>query len=84
MESEKPTNPHGTMISQDDLIAYLVGAMQRIESQLASDEPPLWAKRLIGELSHRIISLEGEVQKIKLTCAAKHSNGNGQLKLPLI
>ena len=82
MDSDKPTNPNGMMITQEDILSYLVGAMQRIESQLASDEPPPWAIRLFGEMSVRINSLETEVQKIKTTCASKH--GNGQLKLPLI
>jgi hypothetical protein len=83
MDSDKPTDPNGMAITQEDVLSYLVGAMQRIESQLASDEPPPWAKRLFGELAGRISVLEEEVQKIKVTCSAKHSNGS-QLKLPLI
>ena len=84
MDSDKPTDPHGTIISQEDILAYLVGAMQRIESQLASDEPPPWAKKLLGDLTQRISSLETEVQNIRSTCSSRHSNGQGQLKLPLV
>jgi hypothetical protein len=82
MDSDKPTDPHIGMITQEDLLAYLVGAMQRIEMQLASEAPPPWANRLFLELSKKISSLETEVSKIKSTCAARHGNGHGgQLKL---
>ncbi|MCK9567567.1 hypothetical protein M0R72_01295 [Candidatus Pacearchaeota archaeon] len=89
-DSELPTNPNGPMISQDDVLAYLVGAMQRIESQLASNEPPPWAIKLyetslkkIEALEKRTEVLDVEIQKIKMACSARHSNGN-QLKLPLV
>jgi hypothetical protein len=77
-DSEKPTDPN-VMITQEDILSYLVGAVQRIESQLASEEPPPWAEKLFSKLH----SLETEVQQMKGTCAARHQ-GNGQMKLPII
>jgi len=83
MDSDKPTDPNGMAITQEDVLSYLVGAMQRIESQLASDEPPPWAKKLIGDLATRVTVLEQEVKKIQTTCSSRHNNGDSQLKLPL-
>ena len=59
-----------------------MGAVQRLEAIAASEEPPLWTNKLFGELVEKVTSLETEIQKIKVTCASKHSNS--QLKLPLI
>lgn len=81
MDSDKPTDPHVQMITQEDIMSYLVGAVQRIEAQLASEEAPPWAKKMLGEFSDRLKALEEDVAKIKTTCAARH--GNGQLKLLL-
>lgn len=82
MDSEKPTNPHGMSISHEDQMAYLIGSLQRIELQLASDEPPPWAKRFLTEISTKVQQLESEIKQIQNTCKTKHSNGSS--KLPLI
>jgi hypothetical protein len=69
MMSEEKTNPH-LVLNTDDVLCYLVGAVQRIEMQLASDEPPQWAQRLFNE-----------IKNIKSTCINhKKSNGsNGKI-----
>jgi hypothetical protein len=60
----------------------MVGAVQRIESQLVSEEPPPWIVKLFEKLSERISSLEDDIKKIKSTCSSRHENN--QIKLPLI
>lgn len=76
-DSEAPTNPN-IDFKPEESWDYLLGAVQRIEAQLASEEPPPWAKKLLSAISH----LEHEVKQIKTTCASRHpSNG---YKLPQI
>jgi hypothetical protein len=77
-DSETPTNPANIKITVEETLDYVVGSLHRIESQLASEEPPPWALKLF----ERISVLEKEVQTIKSTCSAKH--GNGHVKLPLL
>ena len=84
-KDERDTDPAGPMITHDDLLSYLVGAVQRIELQLGSEDPPPWAAKLISainNLAQRTTILEEEVNKIKVVCAARHDNGHS--KLPLI
>lgn len=76
-DSEKPTDPN-IIITKEDLFSYIVGAVQRIEAQLASDEAPKWAMQLF----ERLQNLETEVQNIKRNCSARHQS-NGQ-KFPII
>jgi hypothetical protein len=64
-ESDRPTDPH-LKLTHDDLMQYLVSAVQRIEMQMASDEPPPWAKKLFQEMEH-----------VKSNCKAHHPKNGG-------
>ena len=39
-------DPSNLAVTHDDVLSYLVGSVQRIESMLASEEPPPWARNL--------------------------------------
>jgi hypothetical protein len=79
VKDERDTDPAGPMITHDDLLSYLVGAVQRIELQLSSEDPPPWAEKLISSinnLAERTTILEEEVNKIKGVCSSRHDNGH--------
>jgi|GEM_PF-3161468 len=57
------------MMTHDDIMAYLVGAVQRIESQLISEQPPPWALKLVERIE-RLEKIERERQ-----------NGHSKLRL---
>jgi hypothetical protein len=67
---DRPTDPSGLTMTHDDILAYLVGSVQRIEVQLSlltdssNEEPPAWAKKLFEEIQH-----------IKTNCKNRHENG---------
>ena len=74
IDRDEPTDPAATaMITQEDILSYLVGAVQRIELQV-TQEPP-WASRLfeaVLNLVSRVEKLESEVSRIKIVCAYRH------------
>jgi hypothetical protein len=69
MDSDKPTDPN-LNLTNNDVMAYMVGAIQRIESQLASDEPPPWAKKLMLE-----------IDSMKIHCKKMHLNNKTYLPI---
>jgi len=58
------TDPSLPKISTEEILDYLVGAVSRIEAQIASDQPPPWAARLFARLD-----------KLEATCKERHCNG---------
>jgi hypothetical protein len=64
MKNDDKTDPN-MQLTHDDLMAYLVGAVHRIELQLASE--PAWVSRLASR-----------IEAIEKGCREKHGNGNCQ------
>lgn len=60
---DRDTDPN-LVLTQDDILSYLVGAMQRVESMLASEDPPPWARKLMER-----------VDQLECNCRFHHGNG---------
>lgn len=64
-DDNKKTDPVGIVLTQEDVIAHLMGSLARIEAQLASGEPPPWAAQLIAR-----------IENIEKGCWERHQNGH--------
>jgi hypothetical protein len=77
MDSEMPTNPGISSITVEEQLDYILGTLRRIDAQLASNEPPPWAAKLISDMDHKIMKIETELKNIQSVCKFRHNNGNG-------
>ena len=63
VDREHDTEPN-LKLTHDDILAFLVSSMQRIEAQLASEDPPAWAKKLFDRFG-----------ALEINCKQRHGNG---------
>lgn len=66
---DRDTDPQGLTLTHDDILAYLMGSMQRIESQMAD----------ILAMTQRVVDIECKQHQMEKNCHRNHGNGKAHL-----